>query len=84
MDFLIRNLLKIIDQFKVKNQDMCCALLTCAHWFAGGAPLPVAALEGGAAHQGEAGVAGEGAGPGGRVPSTLHLAIGQTRHLALR
>ena len=76
MDFLLRNL-KIIDKFKVE-------ILTCAHWFAGGAPLPVAALEGGAAHQGEAGVAGEGAGPGGRVPRALHLAIGQTRHLALR
>ena len=68
----------------MQGQDICCVLLTCAHWFAGGAPLPVAALEGGAAHQGEAGVAGEGAGPGGRVPRTLHLAIGQTRHLALR
>ena len=76
MDFLLRNL-KIVDKLKVE-------ILTCAHWFAGGAPLPVAALEGGAAHQGEAGVAGEGAGPGGRVPRTLHLAIGQTRHLALR
>ena len=61
-----------------------CTVLTCAHWFAGRAPLAVAALEGAAAHQGEAGVAGEGAGPGGRVPRTLHLAIGQARHLALR
>ena len=61
-----------------------CTVLTCAHWFAGRAPLAVAALEGAAAHQGEAGVAGEGAGPGGRVPRTLHLAVGQARHLALR